>query len=286
MSGGEPTSLVERPAAEVARSAEPESSALVPGGNLVGLGRSLPRSGAFVGTVVAGFYAAWFSAGLAVDLDPAYKLVFWGLLAGPVLVGGARAALGRRWRRRRFQATKPLRNERDARGGRIRVTGVIQAGGELLRTPGGRPGVLVQYQGCRGNQVRPGWASRWQWEVQAVDFCVVTDDGRRIWVPAGPLVLLPHPPTTANWSISQRQPLYRRATGDPAGPLSWIYDEEVIGAGDRVEVTGIFDLEVDPDASAGSDRQPRLRPVLRGTQKEPVEVCRSFATLSPGAGYT
>ena len=60
--------------------------------------------------------------------------------------------------------------------------------------------------------------------------------------------------------------------GDPENWLSWIYDEETIAPGDRIEVTGTVDLAPDPTASVASDRQPRLTRILRGTAEDSIRI--------------
>ena len=114
-----------------------------------------------------------------------------------------------------------------------------------------------------------------------MDFCVRADDGRELWIDSGSLVLLPHPPIIERGPLGQRRPLFRQDTGELGKPISWIYDQELIGPGDRVEVVGTLDVVPHPGASAGSDRQPRLRPVLRGTTRQPVLVRRHFPGLGP-----
>jgi hypothetical protein len=156
---------------------------------------------------------------------------------------------------------------------------VVQDQERLLRTPGGRSVVLVRYHGAIGNDVRP--QRRWRWELHAQDFTVRLDDGQDVRVDTQHIQILPHPPDPEPPPVNGRRPLYVQTTGGENAPTSWIYGEETIAPGDHVELAGVLDLEPHPSAAAGSDRQARLHPILRGTARQPVRVRHHFATLSP-----
>jgi hypothetical protein len=254
----------------------PPPGALVPGDAIVARGSSLPRSTAFALVGCSAVNVAVYSLMLSNTVPQPTLIGAVFTLAGGLGLFGLQN-LWKRWRAdRRMDAAAPLYEAEGTRGQTVRLVGVVQRPPALLATPKGHAGVLVRYQGCRGTSRGPGWAQPWRWELHAVDFCIRADDGRELWVDTRSLVLLPHPPVTGRYAVGQRRHLYLQATGERRGPLSWIYDEELIAPGDRIEVSGTLDMVPHPSASAGSDRGPRLRPVLRGTAASPVQVRRFF----------
>jgi hypothetical protein len=263
-------------AAGIARA---RGSALVPGEAFVDAGASMPQTASFTFAAGAVVQTTYFSAILARIGNPDAVLV-WNLAAiGLLCVPALRTAV-RGWRLGRSVNRAPVfLPGPDQRGRTVRLQGVVQRSEGPLRTLRGQPAVLIRYQGCRGTARGPGWTSLWRWDLHAVGFSVLAEDGRELWVDPGALVLLPHPPERNREFVHRRRPLYQQATGHRGGPLSWIYDEEVIAPGDRVEVVGTLDLVPHPDAAASSDRQARLRPILRGTSSEPVRVRRHFPSL-------
>ena len=248
----------------------------MPSGSIVAHGLSWPRSTAFALVASTAINLAFFALmGSQLVAEPVLVGMVFSVVGGLAL--SALRDLWKRWRNdRRLGETPPWLGAQESRGQPVRLMGVVVKQPELLRTPKGHSAVLVRYQGCRGSPRGPGWSRPWRWELHAVEFCVRADDGRELWVDPSAIVLLPHPPTTERSALSQRRALYRQATGERGSSLSWIYDEELIAPGDRIEVAGTLDLVSHPGASAGSDRGPRLRPVLRGTRAAPVQVRRHF----------
>ncbi len=253
---------------------------LMPGGPVVAVGASAPRSRAFVMGAVTVMQLGMYSAIVVQVISPNVFAGIASALFGGVALVSLRG-VARRWlHTRRLEHTPAFIGAQPSRGQTVRLTGVVQPSQPPLHTRGGRAAVLIRYQGCRGFLRGPAWASPWFWELHAVDFCIRLDDGQEVWVDRSSIVLLPHPPFVGQAHGGRSRVLYQQLTGHPRGPLSWIYDEEVIAPGDRVEVAGTLDLVPHPDSPAGSDRQPRLRPVLRGTPGHPVRIRRHFLSLA------
>jgi hypothetical protein len=278
MSSREPPSsaLAPRAAADLAARRDPPQ-ALVRDGALVHRGSALPRSRVLsVGTGLLGATAVnvgVYAAALGFVSEAAMWGTFGGVLGAIALAAGSRA--WRRWRKGRQMDVAPLLSgSGEARGQQVQVRGTVERPAGLLRTPKGRSAVLVRYHGSKGREGGPGAFSAWRWELHATDFCVRGADGREVWVDTRSILLLPHPPPVDSRSLSDLRPLHVHIGQEEGAPISWIYDEEIIAPGERVQVVGRLDLESHPDGSAGSDRQPRLRPVLRGTPGEPVLVRR------------
>jgi hypothetical protein len=282
MSSAEPPSSALAPAvaADLAVRRDPRQ-ALVRDGALVHRGSALPRSR--VMSVGAGLLGATavnvgvYAAALGFVSEAAMWAAFVGGLGAIALGAGSRA--WRRWRKgRQMDAVPPLSVSGEARGQRVQLRGTVERPAGLLRTPKGKPAVLVRYHGCQGREGGPAAFSLWRWELHATDFGVRRADGREVWVDTRSILLLPHPPPVDSRSLSLLRPLHVHISQEEGAPLSWIYDEEIIAPGEPVEVVGRLDLEPHPDASVGSDRQPRLRSVLRGTPREPVLVRRYVPT--------
>jgi hypothetical protein len=269
--------LVPGSPAEVAP-APARAGALVPGGTDIDAGVSWPNSAPLNFGIVALVNLVVQGGIMSHLLDPAVGMVG---VTGAVAIAGS-LVLRSRWRGWRLgrsadRAADFLRAG-EQRGQLVRLQGVVQPTGPVLKTTRRHAGVLIRYQGCLGSTRRTGWSSRWRWELHAVDFSVRADDGRELWIDARSIVLLPHPPPRDHEFVHRRRPLYQQVNGRGPEAVSWIYDEEVIAPGDRIEVAGILDLVPHPDVSAGSDRQARLRPILRGTAADPVSVRRHFPT--------
>jgi hypothetical protein len=90
---------------------------------------------------------------------------------------------------------------------------------------------------------------------------------------------LPQPPETRRlfWGRNLQAlptPLRRLARTDRHGSVNeTIFGETNLRAGDDVEVIGVLDLEVRPEANGGG-RGARLHPILRATEATPLLVQR------------
>jgi hypothetical protein len=155
-----------------------------------------------------------------------------------------------------------------ARGQPVRVSGVAQPRGGTFVTPGGRPALVARYLGTIGgvDQAQKGPV---HWELHAIDFCVQLDDATAVEVQTEHLVLVPHPPQPPKDLFAGR-PVLADDLQVEQRAYAWIHHEEIIAPGDLVDVAGILDHAALPSGSAGSDRQPRLVPVLRGDPHHPV----------------
>jgi hypothetical protein len=201
-----------------------------------------------------------------------FALVTLVLAAGTLLQ--LRWSAVRRWKVARAFARLPRpRHLRDAQPGRwLRVEGVAHPCRGTISTVSGHDAVAVRYVGARAQQ-DGRQRDHARWELHAVDFEVALPDGERVLVSADHLVLLPHPPRFPAKHLPAR-PL----PNDGSKPdEAWIYSEEALVPGQAVVAAGILELVVDPTAAVASDRQSRLRSVLRGDPHRPVY-------LRPGAG--
>jgi hypothetical protein len=176
-----------------------------------------------------------------------------------------------RWRFRRAIDRASAPNLQQAhRGGRIRISGWAQARSGTFATPLNRQALVARYLGTIASLKRPH-NGRVRWELHALDFVVRMDDGTDVLVRAEDLVLLPHPPSLPK-DLFEGRPVLSEALQTEKRPYGWVYREEVIAPGDRVDVLGVIDHVIDPSGSVGSDRQPRLIPLLTSAPRAPVCV--------------
>jgi hypothetical protein len=251
-----------------------KAGSLVPGAHLISQQRLevLPndRLIPILGSIV-GFGASQLVTLLPGPLSTAAFVTF---LAGCASVV-ALAPWRRRSLHRRLERASPLTVARECQGRLVRVQGIVQARGGTFTSALGRQAVLARYLGSRGRIQGPGRFSRAMWERHGLDFSVQALDGQEIWVESAHLALLPHPPVLDPRFREQRPVFVHDGSGTSAGRegrASWVYVEEVIGPGDMVEVAGVLELVPHVAGSAGSDREPRLAPVLRGRPGRPVLV--------------
>lgn len=234
--------------------------------------------------------AGVFGAGLLTGMGAALATVFEtaglfeagviGTLAGAgaaLLRPTARAAWQRTRARARLQEADALTDGGGTHGQLARVKGVVQPARLPFRTPAGRSAVLVRYVGRLTRLSLAGARHRPLWEVHAVDFRLVTRDGREVLVDATEIRLLPHPPPFEPEKLEGRGlygvPLDRADTGE-APRFTRIFIEDVIAPGDAVEAVGILEIAPGPEGQAIRGRG-RLVLRLRPGGGVPVLVSRA-----------
>jgi hypothetical protein len=266
MLAGMPGELDRSRATETALAAR-AGAALVPaasrrGGGLAHLGPASKNArGALFSLISLGFL---WGGPLVVGLRP--LLIGGAMVVSAFWTFGLRAGL--RWRsRRRFRRTPERALHELTRGAEVRLAGRARARqDQTLTTVLGQPAMVIRYLGTRGKLSFPVY-----WELHAVDFDLELPDGSLVWVRSDELRLLPNPPTGADEDRLDKPILLSDPSWDP-GQQAWIHRIETVVPGADVEVAGIVDLVPDPRGSAGSDRQPRLAPVLVGEPGRPLYV--------------
>jgi hypothetical protein len=140
----------------------------------------------------------------------------------------------------------------------VRVRGrVVAAAG--FTTGGGLPhAVVASYLGTVGAFGRGAGRTRGRWELHAVDFTLLLDDGGEVGVRVAGGTLLPRP-----WRLDRRllesRPIWARLLSDGCAAVA--YQERAVTPGDEVEVSGVLSSEIDPTMEAGP-RGVRLRRLI------------------------
>jgi hypothetical protein len=258
---------------------QPRTPALLPHATRVSGDQLLVRLDTYVNSAIA--YIAmngimYFIETSTLSGPAQWALLSLGLTSAGLLVG--RRAMRRRQIRRAFESTphRPLHEAR--RGQRTRLVGMARPRTHALTTIVGDPALVVRYLGTRGT-LGNAHQGRLIWEVHAVDFDLVREDGTSVWIRTEHLVLLPHPPPIPN-RLADGSPILADDPQIEQRDYAWIHRIESLGPGDLVEIVGRFDLIADPSVSVASGRQPPLGPALVGTPEDPLLLRpRSAAAL-------
>jgi hypothetical protein len=213
------------------------------------------------------------------------------LMLGPARRGLARAALAlRRWMvRERWRRNLRARAAAGAAGG-VPDGGFAGCGGGCCRAVGshrrGRTqgAVLASYLGTTGESARGGGGASGRWELQGVDFAIALDGGERVRVVVARSSVVADPPCSTRPSWTGRRWWRGRCAGSWGGQrVARLYEEDVIAAGDVVEVLGFLEHRVDPRGESGPRGTP-LMPVLcaRPLRRLLVRPCSADAERVPG----
>lgn len=224
--------------------------------------------------IVGAFATTSFSPQFLVWLYGAATLP---LLAAPVLVERRLRALA---------ARRPLSHSVVGvrRGEVVKVRGRVMAGPTFETAGRRRPAVLASYAGTvtyvQGH-ITDGF-SRPLHETRGFDFSVDLESGERVVVRARGAYFLSQPPETRRlfWGRNLQglpTPLRRLARTEERGAVTeTILGESSLSPGEEVEVVGVLDHEVCPEASAAG-RGARLQAVLRAGPMTPLLIRRSGA---------
>jgi hypothetical protein len=180
---------------------------------------------------------------------------------------------------RQSPITRSLAERR--RGEVVKVRGRVRAGPSFHSAGARQPVVLACYAGTVTyvtGHITDGMSRPWH-ETRGIDFSLDLESGETVRISSRGVYFLPQPPETRRlfWGRNLQAlptPLRRLARTDRHGSVTeTIYGETNLRAGDEVEVIGVLDLEVRPEAAAGG-RGARLHPVLKATEETPLLVER------------
>jgi hypothetical protein len=161
-------------------------------------------------------------------------------------------------------------------GERVRVRGVVEAGGSVQGVGSRANAVLALY--CGRIASFSGLFARLNrpvMELRGRDFRIALTSGERVTVKVWHAVFVPQSRIAAQ-GASGRKPLWTRLEEDESGHrVVLVYLEELIRPGDRVEVVGLAESGVDPDGDALGYRGPRMGTTLRGTRARPLLIRRA-----------
>ena len=186
-------------------------------------------------------------------------------------------------RLRRMAAQSPLTRSlaERRRGEVVKVRGRVR-GGPTFESAGARQRVVLAcYAGTVTyvtGRITDGLARPWH-ETRGIDFTVDLETGESVAVRSRGAYFLPQPPETRRlfWGRNlQALPtaLRRLARTDRDGSVTeTIFGETNLRPGEQVEVVGVLDHEVRPEA-AGGGRGARLHPILRTSELTPLLVER------------
>lgn len=213
------------------------------------------------------------------SLTPEFLVWLYGAATLPVL---AAPVLAER-RLRHLAARRPLlRSVAGLRRGEVaKLRGRVLAGPTFETVGLRRPAVLASYAGTVTyvtGRITDG-ISRPLHETRGLDFCVDLESGEKVVVRARDAYFLSQPPETRRlfWGRKSQglpTPLRRLARATEEGAVTEaIFGESSIAPGDEVEVMGVIDHEVTPEAAAAG-RGARLQSVLRAGALTPLLVRR------------
>ena len=222
---------------------------------------------------VGGAIAGWAALNVVVNILP--QELWTPAVTALLTAGGAAAAwpVLNRWRRQRqLDATTRYNSvEGLARGTRLSFAGSVLAAAGTFRTLTGEQAVLARYLGRLGT-LRGSRLSRFYLESHALDFDLEVPgiaEQFKVRVRTEHLLLLPHPPRIVERDV---RPLLGSDWQSEGKRHGWVYHHQCIVPGDQVVVAGTLDFVPDLSASSGSDRQPRMIPVLVGSPTQPALV--------------
>ncbi len=186
-------------------------------------------------------------------------------------------------RLRRLAARRPFTRSlaERCRGDVVKMRGRVREGATFETAGLRRPAVLACYAGTVTyvtGHITDGLERPWH-ETRGFDFAVDLPSGEALSVRVRGVYFLPQPPETRPlfWGRNMQtlpSPLRRRASADRRGAMTEvIFGETSLGPGDDVEVVGVLDHEVSPEATAAG-RGARLHPVLRAGSLTPLLVRR------------
>jgi hypothetical protein len=167
------------------------------------------------------------------------------------------------------------------RGDVVKVRGRVREGATFETAGLRRPAVLACYAGTVTyvtGHITDGLERPWH-ETRGFDFTVDLPSGEALTVRVRGVYFVPQPPETRPlfWGRNLQtlpSPLRRRASADRRGAMTEvIFGETSLGPADEVEVVGVLDHEVSPEATAAG-RGARLHPVLRAGSLTPLLVRR------------
>lgn len=176
-------------------------------------------------------------------------------------------ALGRGARRlhlwhslRRVAAVGGARHIRD--GSWIRLTGRVLEGTGFQGIDGHKGCVIAFYLGRLGHPKDP--AGQTLAEVHAVDFDILGPDGEIVHIPVKDARFVNRPaPGDTRLHDQDALAWWKVPLPDGRDVVAAVKHQELVRAGDAVEVVGYLQREIDPSATGGY-RSPALRLVLRG----------------------
>jgi hypothetical protein len=167
------------------------------------------------------------------------------------------------------------------RGEVVKVRGRVRAGATFESAGVRQRVVLACYAGTVTyvtGHITDGLARPWH-ETRGIDFSLELETGETVGVSSRGVYFLPQPPETRRlfWGRNMQAlptPLRRLARTDRSGSVTeTIFGETNLRPGDEVEVMGVLDLEVRPEATGGG-RGAKLHPVLRASETTPLLVKR------------
>ncbi|HEY0709375.1 MAG TPA: hypothetical protein VGG33_21375 [Polyangia bacterium] len=217
---------------------------------------------------------------LTTALSPQLLLWVYGTAMLPILTAPVLADSRVRRLFNRRSALHSLAGRR--RGDMVKIRGRVAAGPTFETMGLRRPAVMASYAGTVTyvtGHITDG-LSRPLHETRGLDFSVELANGERIVVRPSGAYFLSQPPETRRlfWGRNMEglpTPLRRLARLDAQGAVNeTILGETSLSPGEEVEVLGVLDHEVSPEASAAG-RGARLQAVLRAGPLTPLLIRRS-----------
>lgn len=184
-------------------------------------------------------------------------------------------------RLRRMAAENPFSRSlaERRRGEVVKIRGKVRAGSTFESAGLRQRVVLASYAGTVtyvSGHITDGFARPWH-ETRGIDFTVDLPSGEAVTVRSRGVYFLPQPAETRRlfWGRNMQAlpcPLRRLARADRRSAVTeTIFGETNLHPGDEVEVMGVLDHEVNPEATAAG-RGARLHPVLRASEATPLLV--------------
>jgi len=234
------------------------------------------------GTAVSA--SAFSLTGLAFSVMTANhfpQMFLWMFLSSLVPLFWAPALAERRLRRLAAQSPYLHSIAQRRRGEVVKIRGRIRSGASFESLGLRRQVVLASYAGTVtyvSGHITDGLERPWH-ETRGIDFVVDLENGETVTVRTRGAYLSPQPPE-ARWIFWGRNrhalptPLRRVARAEAHGVVNeTIFGETHLAPGDQVEVLGVLDYEIRPEAPAAT-RGARLSPVLRADELTPLLLRR------------
>jgi hypothetical protein len=208
-----------------------------------------------------------------------------------VLVAPALRVSARLWRRSRdrrgwrLPLVTALTDVSD--GQWVRVRGQVIRGGGFVSAAGRAGVVIASCFGSVGTIADRGQRTRYFWELHGADFRVALAHGEELSVRVENATLRDRPVRFPP-ALALQRPFAPRASAPAGAPVrppargmvvAGLHDEQVVAAGDWVEVVGRLGRGVDPAAEVGP-RGPRLHPLLESSASRRL----SIRVVAPAAG--
>jgi hypothetical protein len=142
-------------------------------------------------------------------------------------------------------------------GRRCRVRGRVLPGDGFTSAGGRKDAVLAAYLGTTSDPGPEAGGALGRWELHGVDFSLALAEGERVRVMVARASLVTDPPVFDEAILDRPPALARQLRGRRGRPrVARLYEEEVIAAGDVVEVLGFLERRVDPHGQASHRGTP------------------------------